>query len=258
MKLYQIVLIVLVVLALLAVGYIQLYNRLQKLRIKVEEAGAGIDVALEKRFDLLSEQIEAVKKYLDHEYKTFTGVSALRSGTAQEEKLQERQQRLSEEALQTIDRQIAQQTQKMEQIKRQLEQNAFSNQGILKRKMPQSSAKEAMAASAAGREQTVQQRIRFLASAHQSLTQVGSGIDALMEQYPMLQGWKSIENFQKSAVNAEEHLQAARRLYNSNVSLYNQALLTIPWSWVAALCHMQKADFYEIEENKRTFTAKFD
>lgn len=54
------------VLVVLAAAYIVLYNRLQRLRIKVEEAGAGIDIALEKRFDLLTEEIEVVKKYLSH------------------------------------------------------------------------------------------------------------------------------------------------------------------------------------------------
>lgn len=47
---------------LLATGYILLYNRLRKLYIKVEESSSDIDVALEKRFDLLSEEIETVKK----------------------------------------------------------------------------------------------------------------------------------------------------------------------------------------------------
>ena len=35
--------------ALLFLVYVLLYNRLQRLRIKVEEAGSDIDVALEKR-----------------------------------------------------------------------------------------------------------------------------------------------------------------------------------------------------------------
>ena len=37
-----------VLLVLLIVGFILMYNRLQRLRVKVEEAGSGIDVALEK------------------------------------------------------------------------------------------------------------------------------------------------------------------------------------------------------------------
>ena len=52
-----------ILIILLVIVYITLYNRLQRLRLKVEEAGADIDVALEKRFDLLSEEIEAVKVF---------------------------------------------------------------------------------------------------------------------------------------------------------------------------------------------------
>ena len=61
-----------ILILLLIIAYITLYNRLNRLRVKVEEAGAGVDVALEKRFDLLSEEIEAVKKYLSHEYQIMT------------------------------------------------------------------------------------------------------------------------------------------------------------------------------------------
>ena len=49
---------------LLIIGVILVYNRLQQLSVKVEEAASGIDVALEKRWDLLNELLAAVKKYL--------------------------------------------------------------------------------------------------------------------------------------------------------------------------------------------------
>ena len=67
-----------ILILLLMIAYIALYNRLNRLRVKVEEAGADIDVALEKRFDLLSEEIEAVKKYLSHEYQIMTDLTAAR------------------------------------------------------------------------------------------------------------------------------------------------------------------------------------
>ena len=51
----------------LLILYIKCYNRLRRLSVKVQEGSAGIDVALEKRYDMLSEEIEAVKKYLAHE-----------------------------------------------------------------------------------------------------------------------------------------------------------------------------------------------
>ena len=77
------------------------------LRVKVEEAGADIDVALEKRFDLLSEEIEAVKKYLSHEYQIMTDLTAARVGADLEEKRMAQQQEISEEVLKSIDQEIA-------------------------------------------------------------------------------------------------------------------------------------------------------
>ena len=105
-----------ILIILLIIAYIVLYNRLNRLRIKVEEAGADIDVALEKRFDLLSEEIEAVKKYLSHEYRIMTDLTAARVSAGLEEKRMAQQQEISEEVLKSIDQEIARQTRTMEQI----------------------------------------------------------------------------------------------------------------------------------------------
>ena len=64
--------ILVAVIAVLLILYIKFYNRLRRLSVKVQEGSAGIDVALEKRYDMLSEEIEAVKKYLAHEYQIYT------------------------------------------------------------------------------------------------------------------------------------------------------------------------------------------
>ena len=66
--------------AVLLILYVKFYNRLQRLFVKVQEGSAGIDVALEKRYDMLSEEIEAVKRYLAHEYQVYTEVTATRAG----------------------------------------------------------------------------------------------------------------------------------------------------------------------------------
>ncbi|MGN0349631.1 MAG: LemA family protein [Roseburia sp.] len=219
----------------LVVGYILAYNRLRRLRIKVEEGSAGIDVALEKRFDLLTEQIEAVKKYLSHEYKVMMDVTAMRTNTEQEEKRRQQQEELTEEAIKTIDEQIAKQTKTMEKVKGQLRNQVRASKNA-----------------------NINQKINVLASAHRDLAGVGAGMDALAEQYPVLNSWVSMDYFQRTIWDSEEHLQAARRLYNSNVSLYNQTLVSIPWSIVASICHMEKAEFYEIEEKKRNFSVNFD
>lgn len=56
------IVILVAVIAVLLILYIKFYNHLQRLSVKVQEGSAGIDVALEKRYDMLSEEIEAVKK----------------------------------------------------------------------------------------------------------------------------------------------------------------------------------------------------
>ena len=85
---------------LLIIGVILVYNRLQHLSVKVEEAASGIDVALEKRWDLLNELLAAVKKYLSHEYETLTGVTALRSSTGLESQRLNQQAEISAESAQ--------------------------------------------------------------------------------------------------------------------------------------------------------------
>ena len=73
-----------------------------------------------------------------------------------------------------------------------------------------------------GHQVSLDRKLGLLTSAQQGLTGVSSAINALAEQYPTLYSYASMQHFQQDIFDAEEHLQAARRLYNSNVSLYNQ------------------------------------
>lgn len=254
------VLIGIAILILLGIIFIAIYNRLQQLQIKVEEAGSGIDIALEKRYDLLSEQLAVVKKYLSHEYDTLTDVTALRSGTAGEERRLDLQQELSTEAVRSIDAEISRQSRSMEEIRHQLDRSRFSRPNAGKHGAQNHARQEQnnLSQVTGFRQNAFNQKIRTLADAHRSLSGIAAGIDALCEQYPLLNSWISIDQFQRSISNTEEYLQAARRLYNSNVSLYNQTVRTIPWSIVASLFHMEEASFYEAEEHKRSFQVSFD
>jgi LemA protein len=76
-------------------------------------------------------------------------------------------------------------------------------------------------------------------------------IIAVAENYPELKSSENYKTLQQTIVDVEEHLQAARRLYNSNVSLYNQQLVSFPTSSVAKNKAMVKKDFFEIDEIKR-------
>jgi len=53
---------------------------------------------------------------------------------------------------------------------------------------------------------------------------------------------------QQSIIDVEEHLQAARRLYNFNFSLYNQLLVSFPTNTIAKNKGMVKKDFFEADE----------
>ena len=62
------ILISVITITLLVLCYVRMYNRLKRLSVKVQEGSAGIDVALEKRYDMLSEEIEAVKMCIRDRY----------------------------------------------------------------------------------------------------------------------------------------------------------------------------------------------
>lgn len=246
----QILIIVAAVIVALAAWYISLYNRLRRLSVKVQEGSAGIDVALEKRYDMLSEELEAVKKFLQHEYDVYTGITAVRTGKELEEAAFEEKKGLSKEAAQTIQKTINEQQLQMQEIKKQMEQ----------RRVQTSQEADGGADSGenlAAQQMSLNQKLGLLTSVQQGLSGVSSSINALAEQYPILFSVRTMEHFQRDIFDAEEHLQAARRLYNANVSLYNQRIEMFPYLIVAKLHGMKKADFYEVEEKKKTFEVKF-
>lgn len=75
----QLVIGLLILLILMFSYYVIAYNRLQRLINNLEEASSGIDVALIKRFDLISNLVEVVKGYSTHEKDLFRDISKLRS-----------------------------------------------------------------------------------------------------------------------------------------------------------------------------------
>ena len=76
-------------------------------------------------------------------------------------------------------------------------------------------------------------------------------ISVVAENYPELKSSENYKTLQQSIADVEEHLQAARRLYNSNVSLYNQLLVSFPTSSIAKNKGMTKKEFFEADEVKK-------
>jgi len=177
---YVVVLLVILAIVLIVVfWYIGTMNNLRRLEVKVEEAESGIDVALTKRFDVLTKLIGAVKGYAKHEAETFENVTKWRAGLPKELTLEQKQEFMS----------------KMDGVQ--------------------------------------------------------AGINVAVEAYPELKAEKSFLNLQQNITDVEEHLQAARRLYNANVSTINSLIVTFPTSVVAGMIHMGKKEFFEAEVSKR-------
>lgn len=169
--------ILFVIFLVLLIVNIAIYNSVIKLSVKVDEAFSGIDVALAKRYDLLSQMVAVVKGYMKYEKETLLEVIKIRKGMSLEEK----------------------------------------------------------------------------ETANTKMNEASKKINITVEKYPELKADKNVMILQKSILDAEEHLQAARRLYNSNVSLYNQKILTFPSNIIAKKMKMTKKDFFKVEEDKKEY-----
>ena len=169
-------LIVIVVIVLIfAIWYISVSNKLNRSVVKIDESLSGIDVALTKRYDVLTKMIEVVKGYAKHEKETLFEIIKLREGMSIKEK------------------------------------NEVS----------------------------------------QSMDEALKKINLVVENYPELRSSENYKTLQQSIADVEEHLQAARRLYNSNVSLYNQLLVSFPTSVIANSKGLTKKDFFEADDTKK-------
>lgn len=75
-----VVVVILLILAIAIVGwYIKTRNNFVRMKNKVEEAWAAIDVYLKKRFDLIPNLVETVKGFAKHESETLEKVVAARN-----------------------------------------------------------------------------------------------------------------------------------------------------------------------------------
>jgi LemA protein len=74
--------IAIVVVVLLLVAIVAVYNRLVRLRNRVDNSWSQVDVQLRRRYDLIPNLVEAVKGYASHERDTFEAVTTART-TAQ-------------------------------------------------------------------------------------------------------------------------------------------------------------------------------
>lgn len=172
---YIILIIIGITLLIIICNYVNTLNSLKKLSLKVDEALSGIDVALSKRYNVLSKMVETVKGYTKHEKEVLFKTIEMRSNM-----------NLSE----------------LKNAKNEMDENI--NQ-----------------------------------------------INMIIEKYPDLKANENFLALQKAIIDAEEHLQAARRLYNSNTSLYNEKVITFPSLIVAKIHHFKQNEYFEIEEKEK-------
>ena len=74
---------------------------------------------------------------------------------------------------------------------------------------------------------------------------------AVAENYPELKASEQYLNLQKNLSKVESQLQAARRIYNNDVTNYNTKIESIPNNIIAAVFGFKKAELFQIEEYKK-------
>ncbi len=173
--LLYILIAVLAIVLIFMIWYISTSNKLNRCVVKIDEALSGIDVALTKRYDVLTKMIDVVKSYAKHEKETLFEVIELRKDMS---------------------------------IKERNDATRAMDDNLRK-------------------------------------------INVVVESYPELKSSENYKTLQQSIADVEEHLQASRRLYNSNVSLYNQLLVSFPTSSIAKNKGMTKKEFFEADEIKK-------
>lgn len=140
---------------------------------KLPDAISGIEVALTKRYDMLTKMLDTAKGYMAHESELFEKVIELRRGMSVSE----------------------------------------------------------------------------MNDAHQQMDTLSGKLFAVAEGYPELRSSDVFVELQRGIRDAEEHLQAARRLYNSSVTAYNTAIAMFPAKILAG--SRQPKEFFAADAVKR-------
>lgn len=74
---------------------------------------------------------------------------------------------------------------------------------------------------------------------------------AVGENNPNLEASEQFLNLQKSIIKMESQLQAARRVYNGDVTLYNTTISKFPNNIFASIFNFKEEELFEIEEYKK-------
>jgi len=69
----------------------------------------------------------------------------------------------------------------------------------------------------------------------------------MAEEYPELKANEHFLNLQKNLTKIESQLQAARRIYNSEVTAYNTKVSVVPSNIVASMFDFKELELFELE-----------
>ena len=107
-------------------------------------------------------------------------------------------------------------------------------------------------------EQVVMEKVASLRSDYKKTKNLKTGAElnsicnnmvGLAENNPNLKANEQFLELQKSLSKMESQLQAARRLYNSEVTVYNTKISTIPTNLIAGLFGFKEDVLFEADEN---------
>ena len=94
---------------------------------------------------------------------------------------------------------------------------------------------------------TMKDRVMVDENQSEAITQ----IFALQESYPELKANQQFLALQDTIRDLEEHLAASRRMYNSNVSIYNNLVLSFPSNLIGNMMNAQKQEYFQATGEER-------
>ena len=88
-------------------------------------------------------------------------------------------------------------------------------------------------------------------SLNNKIDQLQRAINVQLEAYPQLTATQNIQSLQKAIKDVEENLAAARRIYNSNASIFNQDILVYPTNVAAVEMDLSSKPYFEASEAQK-------
>ena len=89
------------------------------------------------------------------------------------------------------------------------------------------------------------------AKAEQQLSGALTDLRAVAENYPQLRATENFQQLSRNLSELEDEIQAARRIYNSNVQSYNTSIQQFPASIIANQGGFTARDYFEIDGAER-------